>query len=87
MAGQRDVNAKKDSINYKIRLTVQTLIFAAFICLLVYADPIAEKDGAVDIFLRMSPGDDSQLENNWSGKRNKALSSMLAVLAQDLISE
>ncbi len=28
-------------------------------------------------------GDDSQLENNWSGKRNKALSSMLAVLAQE----
>lgn len=28
-------------------------------------------------------GDDSHLENNWSGKRNKALSSMLAVLAHD----
>ena len=28
-------------------------------------------------------GDDEHLENNWSGKRNKALSSMLAVLAQD----
>jgi len=28
-------------------------------------------------------GDSSHLENNWSGKRNKALSSMLAVLAQD----
>jgi transposase len=28
-------------------------------------------------------GDDSHLENNWSGKRNKALSSMLAILAQD----
>ncbi|GAX60465.1 hypothetical protein SCALIN_C11_0076 [Candidatus Scalindua japonica] len=28
-------------------------------------------------------GDDSQRENNWSGKRNKALSSMLAVLAQE----
>lgn len=28
-------------------------------------------------------GDDDHLENNWSGKRNKALSSMLAVLAQD----
>lgn len=28
-------------------------------------------------------GDDSHLENNWSGKRNKALSSMLTVLAQD----
>ncbi|MFH1321186.1 MAG: transposase [Bacteroidota bacterium] len=28
-------------------------------------------------------GDDSHLENNWSGKRNKAMSSMLAVLAQD----
>ena len=28
-------------------------------------------------------GDDSHLENNWSGKRNKALSSILAVLAQD----
>lgn len=26
-------------------------------------------------------GDDSSLENNWSGKRNKALASMLAVLA------
>jgi transposase len=28
-------------------------------------------------------GDDQHLENNWSGKRNKAMSSMLAVLAQD----
>jgi transposase len=28
-------------------------------------------------------GDDRHLENNWSGKRNKALSSMLAILAQD----
>ena len=28
-------------------------------------------------------GEDEHLENNWSGKRNKALSSMLAVLAQD----
>ena len=28
-------------------------------------------------------GDGEHLENNWSGKRNKALSSMLAVLAQD----
>ena len=28
-------------------------------------------------------GDDSHLENNWSGKRNKALASILAVLAQD----
>ena len=28
-------------------------------------------------------GDNAHLENNWSGKRNKALSSMLAVLAQD----
>jgi len=28
-------------------------------------------------------GDDNHLENNWSGKRNKALASMLAVLAQD----
>ena len=28
-------------------------------------------------------GDDSHLENNWSGKRNKALASMLAVIGQD----
>ena len=28
-------------------------------------------------------GDEEHLENNWSGKRGKALSSMLAVLAQD----
>jgi len=28
-------------------------------------------------------GDDSHLENNWSGKRGKAISSMLAVLAHD----
>ena len=28
-------------------------------------------------------GNDDHLENNWSGKRHKALSSMLAVLAQD----
>jgi len=46
---------KKGSINYKIRLTVQTLVFAVFICLLIFADPIAEKDKTVDIFLRMSP--------------------------------
>jgi hypothetical protein len=28
-------------------------------------------------------GDNGHLENNWSGKRNKALSSMLGILAQD----
>ena len=28
-------------------------------------------------------GDDDHLENNWSGKRNKVIASMLAVLAQD----
>jgi len=28
-------------------------------------------------------GDDEHLENNWSGKRNKALPSIQAVLAQD----
>lgn len=28
-------------------------------------------------------GDDSHLENNWSGKRNKSLASILAVLAQE----
>lgn len=28
-------------------------------------------------------GDDAHLENNWSGKRNQALASLLAVLAQD----
>ena len=28
-------------------------------------------------------GDDDHLENNWSGKRNKALASMLSVLAHD----
>ena len=28
-------------------------------------------------------GDDTHLENNWSGTRNKALGSLLAVLAQD----
>ena len=28
-------------------------------------------------------GEDTHLENNWSGKRNKALSSMLAVIAHD----
>ena len=50
-----NINSKKGSINYKIRLVVQTLVFAAFICLLIFADPIAEKDGTVDIFLRMSP--------------------------------
>ena len=55
MTGLSKVNVKKGSIYYKIRLTVQTVVFAAFICLLLYADPIAEKDGTVDIFLRMSP--------------------------------
>ena len=49
------VNTKKGSANYKIRLAVQTVVFAAFICLLIFADPIAEKDGTVDVFLRMSP--------------------------------
>ena len=28
-------------------------------------------------------GESDHMENNWSGKRGKALSSMLAVLAQD----
>ncbi len=55
MTGFSKVKVKKGSINYKIRQAVQTLVFAAFICLLMYADPIAEKDKAVDIFLRMSP--------------------------------
>ena len=55
MTGNSNVNIKKGSINYKIRLAVQILVFIVFICLLIYADPIAEKDGTVDIFLRMSP--------------------------------
>ncbi|MCP4252960.1 MAG: 4Fe-4S dicluster domain-containing protein [Candidatus Scalindua sp.] len=55
MTEHRNINSMKGSINYKIRLVVQVLVFAAFISLLVFADPIAEKDGAVDIFLRMSP--------------------------------
>ena len=55
MTGFGKVNTKKGSIYYKIRLTVQILVFVVFICLLIYADPIAEKDGTVDIFLRMSP--------------------------------
>lgn len=55
MTEHRKINAKKGSMNYKIRLVVQALVFAAFISLLIFADPIAEKDGAVDIFLRMSP--------------------------------
>ncbi|MHC4453335.1 MAG: DUF6599 family protein, partial [Planctomycetota bacterium] len=55
MTGISKEKEKKGSINYKIRLTVQTLVFAVFICLLIFADPIAEKDKAVDIFLRMSP--------------------------------
>ena len=49
------VNTKNGSIYYKLRLAVQILVFIVFICLLIYADPIAEKDGTVDIFLRMSP--------------------------------
>jgi len=55
MTGNSNVNIKKGSTNYKIRLAVQILVFIVFICLLIYADPIAEKDGTVDIFLRMSP--------------------------------
>ncbi len=55
MSKQSNFNAKKGFTNYKIRLVVQTIVFAAFICLLIFADPIAEKDGTVDIFLRMSP--------------------------------
>ncbi len=54
MTGLSKVKVKKGLTNYKIRLTVQTLVFAAFICLLIYADPIAEKDVMVDIFFRMS---------------------------------
>ncbi|MFQ5964439.1 MAG: DUF6599 family protein [Candidatus Scalinduaceae bacterium] len=55
MTGHRDVNVKKGSITYKIRLFVQAFIFIIFICLLIYADPIAERDKAVNIFLRLSP--------------------------------
>ncbi|MBT7349653.1 4Fe-4S binding protein, partial [candidate division WWE3 bacterium] len=55
MTEHRNINPKKGSINYKIRLIVQVLIFAAFISLLIFADPIAEKNGTVDVFLRMSP--------------------------------
>jgi len=55
MSRHSNVKTAKGSINYKIRLAIQALVFAAFICLLLYADPIAEKDGTVDIFLRMSP--------------------------------
>ncbi|MFQ5712457.1 MAG: DUF6599 family protein [Candidatus Scalinduaceae bacterium] len=55
MTKRSDINVKKGSLYYKIRLIVQGLIFAIFICLLIHADPIAEKDKAVNIFLRLSP--------------------------------
>lgn len=40
-------------------------------------------DGAIGLDFTTIPcwGDDSQLENNWSGKRNQAISSILAALA------
>lgn len=55
MTGLRNVKVKNTSKTYMIRLVVQALVFAVFICLLIYADPIAEKNKTVDIFLRMSP--------------------------------
>ncbi len=55
MTERSDISVKKGSLYYKIRLIVQGLIFAIFICLLIYADPIAERDKATDIFLRLSP--------------------------------
>ncbi len=55
MTGRSDINVRTGSIPYKIRLCVQTLVFIIFICLLLYADPITEKDRTVNIFLRLSP--------------------------------
>ena len=55
MTEHSNTNVKTSSAPYKIRRIVQSLIFIIFICLLLYADPLAEKDGMVDIFLRLSP--------------------------------
>jgi len=55
MAEHINTSVKRGSTPYKIRRIVQSLIFIIFICLLLYADPLAEKDGMVDIFLRLSP--------------------------------
>ena len=55
MKEHSNINVKKGSTPYKIRLIVQSLIFITFICLLLYADPLAEKDKTVEIFLCLSP--------------------------------
>ena len=55
MTEHSNTNVKTGSTPYKIRRIVQSLIFIIFICLLLYADPLAENDGMVDIFLRLSP--------------------------------
>jgi polyferredoxin len=49
------INVKRGSIPYKIRLIVQSLVFIIFIYLLLHADPLAEKDKTVEIFLCLSP--------------------------------
>ena len=55
MKEHSNINIKTGSTPYKIRLIVQSLIFITFICLLLYADPLAEKDKATEIFLCLSP--------------------------------
>ncbi len=49
------VSIKKGSLAYKIRLVVQGILFAVFLFLLIFSDPIAETDRSVNFFLRSSP--------------------------------
>ena len=55
MSGHQTINPRKGSRAYKIRIIVQGILFVVFLFLLIFADPIAEKDTSVNIFLRSSP--------------------------------
>ncbi len=55
MAKRGDINIKTGSKPYKIRVFVQAIIFIIFIFLLLFADPLTERDKTVNIFLRLSP--------------------------------
>ncbi|MCP5005102.1 MAG: 4Fe-4S dicluster domain-containing protein [Planctomycetes bacterium] len=55
MGKQSEINTKKGSFAYKTRLVVQGILFAVFLFLLIFSDPIAETDRSVNFFLRSSP--------------------------------
>ncbi len=55
MEKRSSANVKIGSKPYKIRLFVQAIVFIIFIFLLLFADPLTERDKTVNIFLRLSP--------------------------------